>query len=54
MRADIKALMDCTHIALLPEWERSRGALIEARLAADLGMRRIDLFHGKHMHGGAA
>jgi hypothetical protein len=43
MRADIKALMDCTHIALLPDWNRSRGARIEAELAAHLGMGRIFL-----------
>lgn len=43
MRRDIRALMDCTHIALLPEWEKSRGAVIEARLAADLGLHRLYL-----------
>jgi hypothetical protein len=43
MRRDIVELMRCTHIALLPGWQRSRGASIEARLAADLGITRIDL-----------
>lgn len=58
MRQDIAQLVTCDEIALLPGWERSRGATIEARLAADLGMRRsyVDaelagVFHGKHMHG---
>lgn len=41
MRADIKALMDCTHIALLPNHEKSRGARIERDLAKALGMREI-------------
>jgi hypothetical protein len=44
MRADLRAMMDCTAIARLPEWERSRGATIESRLAADLrfGVVRLD------------
>lgn len=56
MRADIAQLVTCDQIALLPGWERSRGATIEARLAADLGMRRIyitvetdGVFHGKQI-----
>lgn len=43
MREDIAQLVTCDQIALLPGWERSRGATIEARLAADLGMKRIEL-----------
>lgn len=42
MRADIKALMDCHVIAMLPGWEASEGAGIELRLACDLGMRVYD------------
>lgn len=42
MRVDIKALMDCRAIALLPGWESSKGANIELRLALDLGMRVYD------------
>ena len=41
MRMALRQLVKCDQIALLPGWERSRGATIEARLAADLGMRRI-------------
>ncbi|GAB3763555.1 hypothetical protein GCM10028796_17260 [Ramlibacter monticola] len=44
MRADLVAMMRCTHICRLPEWEHSRGATIESRLAADLrfGVVRLD------------
>lgn len=41
MRNDIKALLACTHIALLPGWQRSKGARIEAGIAFDLGMELI-------------
>ena len=38
MRKDIKALMDCTHVAVLPGWENSKGARLEVYLAGQLGM----------------
>jgi hypothetical protein len=38
MRKDIKALMDCTHVAVLPGWENSKGARIEVYLAGRLEM----------------
>jgi len=38
MRADIAALIDCDGIALLPGWEKSRGASLEHHIAQALGM----------------
>jgi len=38
MRADIKALVDCDGVALLPGWTESRGAKLEATIAEGLGM----------------
>lgn len=43
MRADIKALCDCSTIALLPGWENSAGAHIELNLAHRFGMRIVQL-----------
>ena len=41
MRADIKALCDCDALAMLPGWEKSRGAHLEVHLAHRLGMRVV-------------
>lgn len=38
MRMAVAQLATCTHIHLLPGWEDSRGARIEQRLAAELGL----------------
>ncbi len=37
MKTDVKAMMDCTHIYMLHNWEESRGAIIEHNLAKELG-----------------
>lgn len=38
LRADIKAMMDCDGVALLPGWERSKGAHLEVHIAHRVGM----------------
>ena len=38
MRNDLKALLDCTHLALLPGWEKSKGAHLELHIAHRLAM----------------
>ena len=43
MRADLKAMLDCCTVALLPGWEDSKGANIEAMLALNLEMRVVEL-----------
>lgn len=45
MRRDIAQLVTCDAIALLPGWERSRGAKLELMVADALGMRRIYMEH---------
>lgn len=41
MRADIKALCDCTTIALMPGWMNSKGAHLEFHIAHRLGMHVV-------------
>lgn len=38
MKADLKAMLDCTHIYMLKNWHLSRGANIEYNLARELGI----------------
>ena len=38
MREDIKALVDCDAIAMLPAWGESRGARLERQVADALGL----------------
>lgn len=38
LREDIKALCDCTTLALLPGWQNSKGAHLELHIAHRLGL----------------
>lgn len=41
MRVDIAQLVTCQGIALLPGWEKSKGARLESQIASDLKMFRV-------------
>lgn len=41
MREDIKQLMNANLVAVLPGWEKSKGACIEVELARNLGMNIV-------------
>jgi hypothetical protein len=38
MRVVLKKLLDCDGIAVLPDWNKSRGAKLEIRMASELGI----------------
>jgi len=43
MQVDIKALVDCDGIVMLPGWPESRGATLERNIAISLAMRVMTL-----------
>lgn len=44
LRADIRMLMDCHAIAMLPGWEGSKGARLEVGIARALGFVEVGLY----------
>lgn len=43
MKNDIKTLIECDVVFVLPDWKTSRGANIEVNLAIDLGIKVVFL-----------
>lgn len=43
MRADLRMMLDCDAISMLPGWSESRGARFEITVALELGMEVIHL-----------
>jgi hypothetical protein len=43
MRYDIKNLMDCDVLVLLPNWSLSRGVQVELYIAENLGIRIVEI-----------
>jgi len=43
MRVDIKALVECDGIVLLPGWKDSKGATLEHHIAERLGMTVLEV-----------
>ncbi len=40
-KADIKKLMECDEVHMLPDWQESRGAQLHRDIAVRLGMRVV-------------
>lgn len=41
VRADIKKMLECDEVHLLPDWQESRGAQLERDIALRLGMQVV-------------
>lgn len=53
LRADIRALMDCRGVVVLPGWQESRGASLEVHIAHQLGMQVLPFAVAASMRGDA-
>jgi hypothetical protein len=49
LRSDVAMLAQCDAIALLPGWEESRGATLEAIIATEIGLSFFDALSGMQM-----
>ena len=41
MRSDIKKMLECDELHMLPDWQESKGALLERDIALRLGMHVV-------------
>lgn len=41
LREDVKAMLDCTKVVMLPGWKKSKGAKLERKIAEMLGMEVV-------------
>ena len=41
VRSDIKTMLECDEVHLLPDWQESRGAQLERDIAVRLGMQVV-------------
>ena len=41
VRSDIKKMLECDEVHLLPDWQQSRGAQLERDIAVRLGMQVV-------------
>lgn len=41
VRSEIKMMLDCDEVHLLPDWQESRGAMLEREIALRLGMEVV-------------
>lgn len=46
LKVDIKALIDCNYIFMLPNWEQSAGARLEKAIADELHIKEIQIVDG--------
>lgn len=46
LRKDIRLLMHCSNVIVLPGWENSKGARLEVHIARELGMT-VQLLNGE-------
>lgn len=54
LRADLRELLTCDTIAMLPGWQNSRGAKLERYVAKELGMPCVDSYSIKQPAGALA
>jgi hypothetical protein len=47
LRRDVRLVLDCTHLVMLPGWRSSRGARLEHHVASELSLEILELEGGE-------